>query len=218
MCLSPVVGYLGDRYNRKTIILSGLIFWTVVVFASSFIQGKENFWLFVMTRALVGIGEASYSCIAPTVITDLFEPELRNLVVSIFVIAVPVGSGVGFIAGSAMVKFAGEMGWGGWEWSLRVTPPFAILCIILLFVVMPSNIQRGMSDGMSQEQTKTSYIEDLKYLARNKSWINITLGKELKNFLEGFRNPWVHRSYIFFSFLDEGEKIKMKFWSSVTNS
>ena len=90
MCLSPVVGYLGDRYNRKVIILSGLIFWTLVVFTSSFIHGEKNFWLFVVTRAMVGIGEASYSCIAPTVITDLFEAEKRNLVVSIFVIAVPV--------------------------------------------------------------------------------------------------------------------------------
>ena len=178
MCLSPVVGYLGDRYNRKIIILCGLIFWTLTVFASSFIHGKDNFWLFVVTRALVGIGEASYSCIAPTVITDLFEPEKRNLVVSIFVIAVPVGSGIGFIAGSWMVKFASSMGWGGWEWSLRVTPPFAVLCIILLIVFVPNNIPRGHSDGMSNAVSSpdSSYLEDLKYLLKNKSWINITFG------------------------------------------
>lgn len=181
MCLSPLVGYLGDRYNRKIIIVTGLIFWTVVVFASSFIHGKENFWLFCCTRALVGVGEASYSCIAPTVITDLFEPERRNLVVSIFVIAVPVGSGIGFIAGSWMVKFAGEMGWGGWEWSLRVTPPFAVLCIILLIVFVPNNIPRGHSDGLNATvDSESSYIEDLKYLLRNKSWINITFGTRLK--------------------------------------
>ena len=182
MCLSPVVGYLGDRYNRKVIILCGLVFWTLVVFLSSFIRGEDNFWLFVLTRALVGIGEASYSCIAPTVITDLFEPEKRNLVVSIFVIAVPVGSGIGFIAGSWMVKFASEMGWGGWEWSLRVTPPFAVLCIILLVVFVPNNIPRGHSDGMSSavSSPESSYFEDIKYLLKNRSWINITFGTCLK--------------------------------------
>ena len=77
--------------------------------------------------------------IAPTVITDLFEPEQRNLVVSIFYMAIPVGSGVGFISGSAMVKFANKVGWGGWEWSLRVTTPFAIVCIIMICVTMPNS-------------------------------------------------------------------------------
>ena len=198
MCLSPVVGYLGDRYNRKIIILIGLIFWTAVVFLSSFIRGPENFWLFLTTRALVGIGEASYSCIAPTVITDLFEPSKRNLVVSIFVIAIPVGSGLGFVAGSSMVKFASEQGWGGWEWALRVTPPFGVACILLSLVFIPNNIPRGHSDGMSTEPEKeSSYIQDVKYLLRNKSWRYITMGKcfkfrrnQIKNL--GFSKMFLH--------------------------
>jgi len=78
--LCPVAGYLGnqlikstkieifkgDRYNRKLIILFGLLFWSSVVLVSSFISGKDHFYLFLSTRALVGIGEATYSCIAPT--------------------------------------------------------------------------------------------------------------------------------------------------------
>ena len=67
MILSPIVGYLGDRYNRKVIIIIGLIFWTSIVMLSSFIDGsRENFGLFLATRAAVGVGEASYSCLAPT--------------------------------------------------------------------------------------------------------------------------------------------------------
>ena len=64
--ISPIAGYLGDRYNRKIIVLFGLIFWSCVVLASSFISGNQNFILFLSTRAMVGIGEATYSCIAPT--------------------------------------------------------------------------------------------------------------------------------------------------------
>jgi MFS family permease len=105
MCLSPLVGYMGDRYNRKLIILLGTLFWVFAVFFSSFISGPENFWWFLFTRCLVGIGEASYSCIAPTIITDMFEPERRNNAVSFFVVAIPVGSGVGFITGSQVFCF-----------------------------------------------------------------------------------------------------------------
>ena len=67
MLLSPVVGYLGDRFNRKIIILVGLISWTLVVLLSSFIPGDpSNWYTFLATRAMVGVGEASYACIAPT--------------------------------------------------------------------------------------------------------------------------------------------------------
>jgi len=189
MCLSPLVGYMGDRYNRKVIILLGTLFWVFAVFFSSFISGPQNFWWFVATRCLVGIGEASYSCIAPTIITDMFEPERRNNAVSFFVVAIPVGSGVGFIAGSQMVNLAKKMGWGGWEWSLRATPPLGLLCVLLLWIIMPRNIPRGSSDGVMNEKD-TGYAEDLKYLMRNRSWCRITAGFIGVSFSIGALSYW----------------------------
>ena len=98
---------------------------------------------------------------------------------SLFMIAIPLGSGLGFLAGGKMVELANFMGWaGGWQWSLRVTPPLAILCIILLLFVMPSNIPRGHSEGIiNDEDEKGTYAEDLKYLFTNPSFIAITAGK-----------------------------------------
>jgi hypothetical protein len=42
-------------------------------------------------RAIVGIGEASYSTIAPTIISDLFVKEVRSKMLAIFYFAIPVG-------------------------------------------------------------------------------------------------------------------------------
>ena len=42
-------------------------------------------------RALVGIGEASYSTIAPTIIADLFVGMARTKALTIFYFAIPVG-------------------------------------------------------------------------------------------------------------------------------
>uniref|UniRef100_A0AAR2LGB2 Protein spinster homolog 1 n=1 Tax=Pygocentrus nattereri TaxID=42514 RepID=A0AAR2LGB2_PYGNA len=114
MILAPLFGYLGDRYNRKMIMCVGIGFWSVVTLASSFV-GKDYFWALLLTRGLVGVGEASYSTIAPTIIADLFIKEKRTNMLSIFYFAIPVGSGLGYIVGSAVDNRAKD-----WHWALRV--------------------------------------------------------------------------------------------------
>ncbi len=51
----------------------------------------QNYWMLLATRLLVGIGEASYATIAPTMIADLFPVEKRLRVLSVFYLAIPVG-------------------------------------------------------------------------------------------------------------------------------
>ncbi|TRY95634.1 hypothetical protein DNTS_017840 [Danionella cerebrum] len=130
MFLAPLFGYLGDRYNRKLIMCVGIFFWSIVTLASSFI-GKDHFWALLLTRGLVGVGEASYSTIAPTVIADLFIKEKRTNMLSIFYFAIPVGSGLGYIVGSKVDNMAED-----WHWALRVTPGLGIVAVFLLFFVV----------------------------------------------------------------------------------
>ena len=58
-------------------------------------QGKRwanmDFWAFLGSRAMVGIGEASYSTIAPTIISDMFVKEARSRMLALFYFAIPVG-------------------------------------------------------------------------------------------------------------------------------
>lgn len=58
---------------------------------SCFISFFQYFWLLVLSRGLVGIGEASYSTIAPTIIGDLFNRNTRTLMLSVFYFAIPLG-------------------------------------------------------------------------------------------------------------------------------
>lgn len=53
----------------------------------------NSFGWFIAFRALVGIGEASYSTIAPTILSDLFILDLRSKMLAVFYFAIPVGSG-----------------------------------------------------------------------------------------------------------------------------
>ncbi|KAG9341461.1 hypothetical protein JZ751_019271 [Albula glossodonta] len=114
MLLAPVFGYLGDRYNRKVIMVGGMMAWIVTTLGSSFIT-QSYFWVLILMRALVGTGEASYSTIAPTIIGDLFSGTKRTVMISFFYIFIPVGSGLGYIIGSTVASATGD-----WRWALRV--------------------------------------------------------------------------------------------------
>ena len=74
----------------------------MATFIGSFMM---NFWAFLFFRALVGIGEASYSTIAPAIISDLFTKDTRSRVLALFYFAIPVGTGLGYIIGKCFMIF-----------------------------------------------------------------------------------------------------------------
>ncbi|KAG8006584.1 Protein spinster-like protein 1 [Nibea albiflora] len=161
MFLAPVFGYLGDRYNRKYIMLGGITFWSAVTLASSYTP-KEHFWLLLLTRGLVGVGEASYSTIAPTIIADLYVKGKRTNMLSIFYFAIPVGSGLGYIAGSQVGKLAAD-----WHWALRVTPGLGLIAVLLLLFVVQEPRRGAIEARPEHHLTQTSWLSDLLALSKN---------------------------------------------------
>ncbi|XP_041038124.1 protein spinster homolog 1 isoform X2 [Carcharodon carcharias] len=161
MVLAPVFGYLGDRYNRKWIMSSGIFFWSAITLLSSFVP-QQCFWALLFTRALVGIGEASYSTIAPTVIADLFVGDFRSRMLSIFYFAIPVGSGLGYIVGSKVTDFTDD-----WHWALRVTPGLGLVAVLLLVFVVPEPPRGALERRSERALVHTSWLTDVKELSTN---------------------------------------------------
>lgn len=184
MVLAPVFGYLGDRYNRKWIMSCGIFFWSTITLLSSFVPQKY-FWALLVTRGLVGVGEASYSTIAPTVIADLFVGDQRSRMLSVFYFAIPVGSGLGYIVGSKVNDIAED-----WHWALRVTPPLGLLAVVLLVLVVPE-IPRGAIERRSdRELVNTSWFTDVKALSTNCSFMLSSLGFTSVAFVTGSLALW----------------------------
>ncbi|KAM9846836.1 sphingosine-1-phosphate transporter SPNS2 isoform 1-T1 [Aulostomus maculatus] len=185
MVAAPIFGYLGDRFNRKVILSCGIFFWSIVTLSSSFIS-KEYYWLFVLSRGLVGIGESSYSSISPTIIGDLFTNNSRTMMLSVFYLAIPLGSGLGYILGSTAKVAAGD-----WHWALRVSPLLGIMAgtLILLFVPEP---KRGSADQIGGRiKTRTSWFCDMKALAKNRSYTFSSLASAAVSFATGAFGYWI---------------------------
>ncbi|XP_028451774.1 sphingosine-1-phosphate transporter SPNS2 isoform X1 [Perca flavescens] len=184
MVAAPIFGYLGDRFNRKVILSCGIFFWSIVTLSSSFIS-KEYYWLFVLSRGLVGIGESSYSSISPTIIGDLFTNNSRTMMLSVFYLAIPLGSGLGYILGASAKVAAGD-----WHWALRVSPLLGITAgtLILIFVPEP---KRGIVDQMGRIRTRTSWLCDMKALAKNRSYVFSSLASSAVSFATGAFGMWI---------------------------
>uniref|UniRef100_A0A2M4CLP9 Putative sugar transporter/spinster transmembrane protein n=1 Tax=Anopheles darlingi TaxID=43151 RepID=A0A2M4CLP9_ANODA len=179
MICAPLFGYLGDRYSRKWIMALGVSLWSTTTLLGSYMH---HFGWFITFRALVGIGEASYSTIAPTIISDLFVGDMRSKMLALFYFAIPVGSGFGYIVGSEMATLMES-----WVWALRVTPVLGAIAVVL--IIMLRDPERGQSEG-SHHMQATSYGEDIKAIVRNRSFMLSTAGFTCVAFVAGALAWW----------------------------
>ncbi|KAH8348146.1 hypothetical protein KR084_004839 [Drosophila pseudotakahashii] len=179
MVCAPIFGYLGDRYSRPWIMAVGVALWSTTTLLGSYMQG---FGWFITFRALVGIGEASYSTIAPTIISDLFVHDMRSKMLALFYFAIPVGSGLGYIVGSKTAHLANN-----WRWALRVTPILGIVAVLL--IVLIKDPERGHSEG-SHNLEATTYKQDIKALVKNRSFMLSTAGFTCVAFVAGALAWW----------------------------
>ncbi|KAK6741491.1 hypothetical protein RB195_009382 [Necator americanus] len=181
MIFAPVCGYLGDRYNRKMIMITGLTVWIIGVTLSSFV-GREHFYWFMFLRGIVGIGEASYSTVAPTIIGDMFYGSMRSIALMVFYFAIPVGSGLGFIGGSTIALWTGS-----WQWGVRFTP-FLGAVFLILIVFGLEEPKRGQIEHAEIEPS--TMWEDLKYFMKVRTYVLSTLGFTFVVFCTGSASWW----------------------------
>ncbi|GAA6218438.1 protein spinster homolog 3-like [Lates japonicus] len=185
LLLAPLFGYLGDRYNRKYIMIGGLSVWLVTAAGSSFVT-DSSFWLLVLLRGMVGVGEASYSTLAPTIIGDLFTGGKRSVMICVFYVFIPVGSGLGYIVGAGCATLTGD-----WRWALRITPILGLVGLVLLVLLCP-NPARGAAETHGEGVIEqSSYLEDIKYLLKNKSYVLSSCGVTAMAFLTGALAFWM---------------------------
>jgi MFS family permease len=126
---SPMFGSLGDRVSRKKLITFGVLCWSLATFASGL---AGSIITMLLARVFVGVGEASYATLAPTIIDDIAPPEKKGSMLAIFFLAVPVGSALGFILGGII-----QHRWG-WRAAFFVGGgPGVVLALLCLLIDEP---------------------------------------------------------------------------------
>lgn len=94
------VGRLADNYSRRNIISLGVFFWSLMTTLSA---GARSFWSLFGARIGVGVGEATLSPSAFSLISDYFPKDRLAKALSVYSMGIFIGSGLASIVGGIVV-------------------------------------------------------------------------------------------------------------------
>lgn len=148
------LGRLADSWYRGRLIAIGLALWSSMTALSGF---SSSFAMLAVARIGVGIGEASASPAAYSMISDYFPKERRATALSIYSSGLYLGGGLSLPIGGFVLSrwnlaypdpVAAPLGLAGWQAAfLAVGLPGLLLALWVLSLREP---QRGASDGLPQ--------------------------------------------------------------------
>ena len=101
---APLAGFVGDRVQRKQLILGGCLFWSFVTITTGWC-GK--LWHFITVRALEGLGETFYFPASVSLASDYHDRTTRSRALSFHQSSVYVGTILGSWLGAWFAEFYG---------------------------------------------------------------------------------------------------------------
>ena len=125
--VGPIAGLVGDRVNRKTLIIAGLVFWSIITIATAL---STRYTHLVLFRALEGFGEAFYFPASMSLLSDYHGPRTRSRAMSIHQSSVYAGT----IAGGSVAGVLGEH--YGWRSSFCLFGSLGMLLGVLLLLLL----------------------------------------------------------------------------------
>ncbi len=185
--VSPVAGWLGDRRPRFQLAAVGVFVWSAATFGSGL---APTFAALVAARALTGVGEASYTVVTPSLVSDFFPPTRRGRALSIFYAAIPVGSALGYVLGGAVnARF-------GWRWAFFMAGvPGLALAVALAFLRDPP---RGAMDLAPRVPVRgdLSLRQSLAALGQQPSFLFNTAAQVIYTFVVGGLATWMPTYFV----------------------
>lgn len=182
---APLMGWAGDRYNRTRLLVLGVGLWSLATVGSGF---AGTYGHLVLARSLLGVGEATYGTLAPTILADLYPRSSRGRVLSFFYLAIPVGSALGYVLGGWI-----EPSYGWRAAFFMVGGPGLLVALAGLWLREPL---RGAMDGADGEtavihSAARFSLRDYGALVHNRSYVYNALGMAMMTFALGGLALWM---------------------------
>lgn len=159
--MSPFAGMIGDKVNRKWLIIVSLFIWSSVTFAMGY---ATNFSQLYTLRALMGISEALYMPAGLALIADFHTSKTRSLAVGMHMTGIYIGQALGGFGATIADKFS-------WHTAFQAFGLMGILYSIVLIFLLKDK-KKPLLETESAP-SKTSSFSGLKVLLSNMSFLII---------------------------------------------
>jgi MFS family permease len=191
-----LIGRLADKSNRRNIIVAGITLWSLL---TALCAGVKNYTQFFLSRMGVGVGEATLSPSAYSMITDYFPKKKLATALSIFTMGIFLGSGFALAIGAKLVSKLPEQGTITvpllgtiYHWQklfLLIGLPGLIISLLLLTIKEPARKDVLISDN---QQVKLSIRQSLQIVFKYpKTYLSICLGTAFTAFVSYGCTAWI---------------------------
>jgi predicted MFS family arabinose efflux permease len=163
------IARLSDRGSRRAVMSVGIAFWSLMTAASGLAQ---SFWQLALARVGVGVGEASATPAAHSIISDYFPPERRTRALAVY----NTGSSAGILFGLLLGGWLKES--FGWRVAFAAVglPGLGVAALVWLTISEP---ERGLSEQRRDTGNAPGALETLRYLAALRSFRHVALAGAL---------------------------------------
>jgi len=174
----PLMGLLGDKYKRPKLLSISIMMWS---FATGLAGLARGVWTMAIARSSVGIGEAAYSSIGPSLVEDYVPSKWKARAMGIFLVAVPVGSALGYLLGGML------FGAVGWRMAFFVVGGPGILIALGAYFIKEPNEDLGKN----KDPFFTELKNNLKDLIHNRNYMYAVAGYTAFTFVVGAMQVWM---------------------------
>jgi MFS transporter, Spinster family, sphingosine-1-phosphate transporter len=176
---SVPLGILADKWVRKRIIAIGVSIWSIATFFTGL---SYSFTQLLITRSVVGIGEASYAPAATSLIADHYPSEKRAKASSIFHLGMFLGGTLGMVLSGIISTHL------GWRACFFIV---AVPGLILVYFVMKVNETRHESHS-AKDVTKENIIN----LFRSPAYVVTLIAGIMLTFTSSTIIAWMTQFFI----------------------
>jgi multidrug resistance protein len=143
----PFTGMLTDRFRRKTLVIGGLVFWSLITLCTAL---SQNYWHLVALRGLQGLGEAFFFPAAMSMISDYHGRDTRSRAMAINQSGVYAGT----VAGGGLAGLLAQ--WYGWRSSFYVLGALGTVLGLALLLLLKEP-QRGQAEELDTTPKTTVF-------------------------------------------------------------